>query len=171
MAGAILVKKARKPNPVVTQADIDRANAGEAGAASYWTWSLCYGGRHQKRYAKQRPRPSQTTASEFLSALYAIQESMEDAEPTDADDFVSMRDAWAEEIRELGDQQTEKFDNMPPGLQDGDTGQLLQERADAMEQWAGEVESVEVDTEDDSDTVENLITAAMDEIRGTDAGC
>ncbi len=46
----------------------------------------------------------------------------------------------AEEIRSLGQSEREKYDNMPEGLQQGETGQTLDERANNCESWADEVE-------------------------------
>ena len=46
----------------------------------------------------------------------------------------------AEALRELGSEQQEKYDNMPEGLQQGDTGQMLEERASNCESWADEIE-------------------------------
>lgn len=57
---------------------------------------------------------------------------MADACSPKANDLESL----AEQVREFGEEQQGKFDNMPEGLQQGDTGQLLEERASNMEQAA-----------------------------------
>lgn len=57
-----------------------------------------------------------------------------------ADDAEGIRSVL-EEIRALGEECQEKFDNMPEGFQQGDTGQMLEERAGQCEEWASEIES------------------------------
>lgn len=165
MANAEFVKKARKPNPVVTQEDIDRANAGEAGAASYYKWSFRFGGTH---YSKTYPRPSQLTQSEYLSAVYALQEEIADAATPSSEELVELRDTWAEQARAIGEECRDRFDNMPEGFQEGDTGQLLERRADAMDTWADEIECVEADFSDidDEDMCEaEWVAQQLDELQ------
>lgn len=130
MAKVHFVKSARKDNPV--------AKVGE----SYYWWKPMVGGRGgAKRYSKERPKPSQLTQSEFLSAAYAAQESLDAAK--DADAFRTV----AEEVRSLGDETQAKYDNMPEGLQQGDTGQMLEERASQCSEWADQIESAADDLE------------------------
>lgn len=124
MAKVHFVKSARKDNPV--------AKKGE----SYYWWKPMVGGRGgAKRYSKERPKPSQLTQSEFLSAAYAAQESLDAARDPEAFRAV------AEEVRNLGEETQSKYDNMPDGLQQGDTGQLLEERASQCEEWADQIDS------------------------------
>jgi len=119
------VKSARKDNPV--------AKAGE----SYYWWKPMVGGRGgAKRYSKTPPTRSQLTQSEFLSALYEI----EDGSMANAQEPGDFRDI-AEALRDLGQEQRDKYDNMPEGLQQGDTGQTLDERASNCESWADEIEN------------------------------
>lgn len=126
------VKSARKDNPV--------AKKGE----SYYWWKPRIGGRGAgKRYSKDYPKPSQTTTSEFMSRVYAAQESLAVCEDAEA------MKAVAEEIRELGQEQSDKLDNMPDGLREGDTGQLLEERASQCEEWADAIEAAADGIEDD----------------------
>lgn len=125
MAKANFVKAARKDNPV--------AKKGE----SYWWWKPMVGGRGgAKRFSKERPRRSQLTQSEFLSSLYDLEDGDMQSVAT-AEDFTSI----AEALRELGQAQQEKLDNMPDGLRDGDTGQMLEERASGCDSWADEIDA------------------------------
>lgn len=80
------------------------------------------------------PTPSQ------LNSGFAGEAGELEASLDAADDVDGVR-AVLEEIRTLGEEQQGKFDNMPEGLQQGDTGQLLEERASQCEEWAGEIES------------------------------
>lgn len=124
MARAHFVKSARKDNPV--------AKKGE----SYWWWKHMIGGRGgPKQYSKDRPKQSQLTQSEFLSNIYGASEEL--AEANDPERFREI----AQSVREAGEECQSKFDNMPDGLQQGDTGQLLEERASNAESWADAIES------------------------------
>jgi hypothetical protein len=154
MPKAIFVKKAQKPNGVVSQEDIDRANnpkePGDETAASYWHWSMKTTYGSVKRQSKRRPRPSQMTLSEFWGNVLSLQEEAEDASP-DFDDLESWRDEIAGRAREIGEECREKFENMPEGLQQGSTGELLEQRADSCEGVADEIEGIDVPSEDDFD--------------------
>lgn len=91
---------------------------------------------------------SQKTSSEYLIQLYDWEDSknacsnMEDAEQ------------MASEIRELGEETEEKFYNMPEGLQQGDTGCLLEERAESCSQAADEIDEIISDWETAKDELE-----------------
>lgn len=76
-----------------------------------------------------------TTVSEFYSTLWQI----EDEAFSGVETSEQLRDV-ATQVRELGEAQQEKLDNMPEGLQEGSTGEMLRERAEACEAWADEIE-------------------------------
>lgn len=98
------------------------------------------------------PTRSDLTRSEFYRGLYAIEDAFGKAcgearsavDPTGA--ISAARDA-AEELRNLGSECEEKRSNMPEGLQDSDTGQLLETRASECEDKASEIESYADDAE------------------------
>jgi hypothetical protein len=90
--------------------------------------------------SKTYPRPSQLN--------YGFSGQRDAQEPDDLQSF-------ADQLRELGEEQGEKFDNMPEGLQQGDTGQLLEERRDGLESWAGDVESAVQEWQSDLDQLED----------------
>lgn len=128
------VKAARKDNSLVKKGE------------SYYWWKFRYGGKHM---SLKPPRPSQLTQSSFLSTVYAALESLEDlTADMDADDLKSAVEEAAGEIRSAGEEALSNRDNMPEALQDGETGNMLQERADAAEQLADELEAVDLDVED-----------------------
>jgi hypothetical protein len=81
-----------------------------------------------------RPTRSQLTSSDFMSQSYDLDDAV-----SAADDVETLR-SLADDIRQLGEDQQEKLDNMPEGLQQGDTGQLIQERIDGCEEWATSVD-------------------------------
>jgi len=136
------VKKARKDHPP----DIKKGE-------SYYHWKFRYGGI---RRSKTRPKPSQLTQSEFLSQLYDLQERRDavcEHGPTDDfDSFKTEIEDIADEIESLGEECSEKHDNMPEQLQDGDVGQLLEERASRCEDMAQELrDAVECSGAEDYD--------------------
>lgn len=94
-----------------------------------------------KHYSKTPPRQSQLTQSEYTGACLAAQETVEDADTSDYESVVSAMQDAAQQIREAGEGCDERFNNMPEGLQQGDTGQLLEQRRDAAESLADELES------------------------------
>lgn len=83
-----------------------------------------------------KPRPSQLTVSEFNGWLGDLQEL-----ELPAIEEIECLSAVAETIREFGEEQQSKLYNMPEGLQQGSTGELLEERANGCEEWASEIES------------------------------
>ena len=130
MAKAIFVKAARKDYP----------EHGIKKGESYYHWQLF---KQPKRFSKTLPRASQLTGSNFLSQLYSFQEELEDMTAMDIDDLQNQMEDLAGRIRELGEEQRSNRENMPEGLQDSDTGQLLEERADEMEGWADSIEGMD----------------------------
>ena len=129
MAHAHFVNKARKANK----------DAGIKKGDSYYWWKCRFGGKH---YSKTAPRPSQLTQSDFRSTTYAIREGIDfdldfNDQQTAIDELTNAVDA----LRQLGEDQAAKLQNMPESLQQSSTGALLQSRADACEQVADEIES------------------------------
>lgn len=161
------VKKARKANK---QYDIKKGD-------EYWWAAFKTGPRSGfKRCWKKPPRPSQLTLSEFYSTVLGHQEAIDDsaATATTVDGVHSLgsdMESAAEEIRQLGDDQEEKLNNMPEGLQQGSTGELLQSRADEcqtladeLEQAGSELSSFEFEPEEGSEeTEEEACRAAVEE--------
>lgn len=109
------------------------------------------------------PKPSDLTRSEFYSTLYDLGDRLQSAlddfrKEGDGSSLSSELNDIASELRTLGEECQEKYDNMPEGLQQGDTGQLLQTRAEECDSKANELESAastldsfadEGETEDD----------------------
>ena len=130
MARVTFVKKARKDIPGT---DIKRGD-------SYYHWSFRYGGR---RTSKTPPRRSQLTQSSFLSQVYDVEDEIEDlvADETLGDAVSDI----ASRLRDIAGECQDSLDNMPEGLQQGDTGQMLQERIDGCEAAADELENLTFD--------------------------
>lgn len=117
-----------------------------AKGESYWWWQFLNGG---KNISKDKPRRSQLTQSNFLSQLYDLEERIENLSCADKDDFESFKEEIISEIENLRDECQSSLDNMPDSLQSSPTGELLQERIDALESWQSDIESVECDYDED----------------------
>ena len=152
MPRVMIVKKAQK-----NQGECGKCGAKIKKGDGYKWWKFRYGGRRVRCLKPEcSPKPSDLTQSEFYGTLYAIQESVETAlddfrNGGEPGDLASALNDAASELRELGEECQGKLDNMPEGLQQGDTGQLLENRAqecegkaDELESAASEIESVEL---------------------------
>lgn len=129
------VKKARKDNPVCKRGE------------SYFWWKFRYGG---KRFSLTRPRPSQLTQSAYYGTLRGMVEGIEDYEVSDFDDFETLKDDITSQLDDLRSETQDSLDNMPESLQYSPTGELLQERIDALEnaEYDMDVDEFEFDEED-----------------------
>lgn len=115
----------------------DYPDNGIAKGDTYYYTKMKAGPRSSRVLRSKTPfRRSQLTGSEYLGTLYDIEDDQ--AKLDSLDDASDI----AERYRTLGEETQEKFDNMPDGLQEGDTGQMLQERADACEAAATEIEDL-----------------------------
>jgi uncharacterized protein YukE len=99
--------------------------------------------------SKDRIPQSKLTTSAFKSTVYGIEESFDSiVHDNSAPD--ALKDI-AQQLRDLGEETQGSFDNMPDGLQQGDTGQMLEERVSNCEQWADDIEQI-------ADTLESTIS-------------
>lgn len=138
MARLHFVKQARKDNQVVKKGE------------SYFWWKFRFGGKH---YSKAKPKRSLLTESSFLGGVWDIEDTLTEAGASGAafEDIIS--DATGE-IECLGEEAQSALDNMPDSLQSGPTGELLQGRVDACEEWVSELEDIDLDIDDDLDDEE-----------------
>ena len=145
------VKKARKDNPV--------AKRGE----SYFWWKFAFG---SKQYASTRPPRSRLTQSEYFSTLWELEDGFQAA-----DTAVGLKDQFEDfvaDLTELRDSQEEKRENMPESLQESSTGELLQERYEALDDWIDGIECLDTDFDADNydpgeDSEEQFCTALAEE--------
>lgn len=121
------------PKVVKRKARKDYPAQGIAKGEEYFYWKIKLARGGMVRRSKTYPKPSQLNLG-FAGQAGDLGESI------DAADSVDGLRSVAEEIRSLGEEQQEKFDNMPDGLQQGDTGQLLEERANQCEEWASGID-------------------------------
>lgn len=142
----------------------DYPNEGIRKGDVYYKWSLRPGGRGRGMLyrSKEYPKPWQLTSSPFLQQQYQIEHAIGEVDSAeDAKELV-------EQIRELGEEAQGSLDNMPESLQYSPTGELLEERANACEEWASELESAiddyeNVDEEEDEDGEE--LESRLEDIR------
>lgn len=148
MPRVTFVKKARKDIP---------GTGIKAGESYYW-WKFRYGG---KRYSKTYPKQSELTQSSFLSQLYDLQDRLSDAGSLSSqEELESFRDDLVSDIESLKDECQSHLDNMPEHLQESSSsGELLNERISALEEWISELENVDIDIDED-----HLRSEAEDEI-------
>lgn len=126
------------PRPIQRKAQKDYPDHGIKKGDLYWYVSMKTGPRSSTIKRSLTPfKASQLTTSAFLGGWYAAQEDFA-ASSKESDDIR----AAAETIRELGNEARESFDNMPEGLQQGDTGQRLETRADEAETAADELDNL-----------------------------
>jgi hypothetical protein len=153
MAKVHIVKRARK--------DIPGTNI-KKGNLYYW-WKFPYG---SKQISELPPRPSQLTQSEFMSTLLSCMESIEDLDVNDWDEVQSTRESVVTELCQLRDDTDDKLNNMPESLQQGPTGELLQNRIDEVGTLVDELEAMDLDVEvgDDDDVSDR--EAALEELKG-----
>lgn len=145
MARATFVKKARK--------DIEGTEI-KKGDSYYW-WKFRFGG---KRYSKTPPSRSQLTQSGFLGTLYEIEDRMAAFTCDNKEDFDEFKSELVSDIESLRDECQNSLDNMPEQLQSAPTGELLQERIDALESWSSEIEGIECEDYDEESLREEMLS-------------
>lgn len=134
------VERARKADP---------RNGIEVGDKYYWWKFRNRHGAGTVVKSKTYPKASQLTRSEFAGTWRSIEEDIE-ALPLD-DSLHSQLQDIAARLRELADETQSKLDNMPEGLQQGDTGQLLEARVNAANEWADVIEALDEPMREDAD--------------------
>lgn len=101
-------------------------------------------------YCEQHnPRPSEMTSSDKLARLYAAQEGIAEAILSeDKEAIVTALEEAMNTAQEVGEEYEESLNNMPEGLQQGLTGEEIQEKVDACSSWESELSSALGEVED-----------------------
>lgn len=141
MARAHFVKKARNAVPE----GVCGIKGGIKPGDSYWWWKFRRGG---KLYSKQRPRRSQLTGSWYYATIFDL-EDLTIAKASADSGLGDLRDEIVSALEDLRDECQGNLDNMPEGLQQGPTGELLQQRVDDLENAISEFEDLELDEPDE----------------------
>jgi len=166
MAIVHFVEHARKDNVVCKKGE----------SYYYWTTRITIGKSYhgQKHFSKTKPKRSALTNSDFLAQIYDIEDDqiggLSALDFKEADDLSSEASNIADCIRQIGDEQDEKLSNMPEGLQQGSTGEMIQERIDECENMASQIDSVDFDFDGDPDDFDAWIKDKIAEIQEVSYG-
>lgn len=119
----------------VNKARKDYPDAGIKKGESYYFWTFRF--PTSKIRSKTYPKRSRLTQSPFLSQLYEIQDSTKEIDAGDIDGYLDELEPDLESLKEGCE---ESLENMPEALQDtSDTGILLSERIENLDEWIGEI--------------------------------
>jgi hypothetical protein len=83
-----------------------------------------------------------------VAQLQAEHSSIDNSSWDSLEDAQATAQEIAEAIRELATEKQESLDNMPEGLQQGDTGQALEQFVQDLEEWADRVENAPDNADD-----------------------
>lgn len=157
--------------PRVTSVEKCRHSPGSCGRCgckiktgeSYKWWKFRHSAK-SIRCAKPEcaPKSSELTQSEFWSAVYSLQENHFSGE--DGEALASERDEVVSELEQIADELDDKKSNMPDSLQDSETANLLDERAEACRSVAEMLNSVDVHdgmNGDDAETAKEELESAL----------
>lgn len=123
----------------------------------YWWWSSKMGRYFVKHYSKTPPKPSQLTGSEFHRTLLEIEEDYQNqTEFQTADDLSSALQDIYDRVESLKNETQDKLDNMPEGLQQGPTGEMLQNRVDELDTWLSEIDPNDMPDREDFESDEDF---------------
>ena len=112
----------------------------------HYVWSMKRQRGGVTKRAATMPRASALTESPYQSAAHELNERIEDID--DSIDIVGLQSAVEELVTDaeaLRDEQQERLDNMPEGLQQGSTGQLLQDRVEQLDAFIDELQAIDLD--------------------------
>jgi hypothetical protein len=156
------VKKARKADPDI----------GIAIGDSYYWWKFRFGGIHK---SKTYPKRSQLTQSSFLSGLWTAQEACDktlgDGSYHDHDDVEAAIEELKIELEDLRDECQNSLDNMPDSLKENSSsGQLLQERIDQLEEYVGNLDSIDLSELEEEEDNESAFETVLGEVESADPG-
>lgn len=121
----------------------------EKGQSYYW-WATrtTIGKTYHKSIhkSKDKPKPSRLESSPFTSGWMSALEAFDDLGT--GDDFESAVADVVGNLEDLMSETQDKYDNLPEGLQAGQTGEMLQGRVDSLQELIDELGNVSVDMSD-----------------------
>lgn len=142
--------------PRVTKVDKCRKSPGKCSkcgaeikvGSPYVWWQFAYSEKTIRCASPAcAPKPQDLTRSEFWSAIYRIQETQFEGDcPSDLESAV---EDIKSDLDNLKSETEDKLSNMPDGLQQGSTGEMLQERIDALDSAVSDIESVDLTVEEE----------------------
>jgi hypothetical protein len=159
MAKVHVVKKAAKDYP---------EHGIKKGETYYW-WKPNFGSKH---FSKTPPKRSQLTSSDFKAQLWDLEDGFR-SYFTDVESLESDVENYVSELENLRDTCQESLDNMPEHLQESSpTGEMLQERLSAMEDWIDGIQGVDLDIDEDlsDEEKQERYESILEEIEGCNPG-
>jgi hypothetical protein len=149
--------------PRVNRVEKCRKSPGKCGkcgdtiavGSPYVFWAFMVGGRGGPKIIRCgkpvcQPKGSELTQSEYMGTILRLQEDTV-FDGTNVDDITQQRDELVEELTNLRDETQGKLDNMPEGLQQGSSGETLQERIDNLEGYISDLEGVDISEFEDEE--------------------
>lgn len=117
----------------------------------YYEWKHRHAEPSRQHHSHGAPRQSELCTGK-MSGVYAAIEGVEDviAAGRTADDPSGLADALtnaAEEVRQVKEEYEEGLSNMPDSLQSSSTGEQIQEKIDALEEFADALDNAATDSE------------------------
>lgn len=137
----------------------DYPEQGIAKGETYYTWHP-KGANWQRQ--KTAPTPRQLTANAWEHFLMDTREGVEALGMLEREDLESAIEELASLAREKGDEEDEKFNNLPESLQDSSTGELLQERRDLAYEIADSLENIDLDEDRELEEIQQEIDSVLD---------
>jgi len=122
---------------------------------TYYMWTLY---KQRPRKSLTYPKASQLTASAFLSSIYDLNDQLSNIRQnvSSEDELQSEVETIKSELETLRDECETSRSNMPEHLQDVGTGEILQERYDAVEAMINEIDGIDLSFDDEADIDEWL---------------
>lgn len=151
---------------IVAKARKNQGTCGKCGdeikrGMPYKWWKFNFGARHVRcAKAECAPRASDLTQSAFLAQLYDLQDRA--FEGQSSADLEGERDEMVSDLEALKQECEDNRSNIPDHLQDGDSGTLLQERADALDDAINELQGIDTALEGEDDEPEEPMRGESD---------
>lgn len=117
----------------------------------YYEWKHNHAPVSRQHQSHGAPRTSELCTGK-MSGVYAAIESVEDAveaarKSGDASELAGELESAAESVREVATEYEESLGNMPESLQQSSSGESIQEKVDALNEFADSLESAASDSE------------------------
>lgn len=153
----------------VAKAQKDQGACGGCGveikAGDPYKWIKFRFGGKKIRCGTCKFKDSDLTQSEFLSQVYDLNDRITALSDLDnLDDLQAEVEDIASEYEALADECYEKKENMPEGLQEGEVGQLLEERSDGCREVADNLQGIDFDFSDEIAREEALEQLDTDDV-------
>jgi hypothetical protein len=182
MARIKTVTKAQKDQGACEQC----GKALPAGSGYKWTKANRYSPKRKRCLDCPTWTQSELTTSKLATAYAGQEQAYQALDALSAADYMTAQDHEGTEIfdgaafiasvesilddcgtaaEECRDDVQEGFDNMPEGLQQGPTGELIQERVDLLESWQMELQGFSADDYDEDQDPEEYVEQIVQEAR------